>query len=1284
MDFYKIRERSAKNGVIEVYPDFKVVRSEDLMIRSKAFYAIWDEAKGLWTTDEYDVQRLVDEDLRKHAALVQERHDGVVSVKYMKDFESNSWLHFRKYLAHLGDSSKQLDETMTFANTEVTKDDYVSRRLPYPLAEGSFEAYDEIMSTLYDPEEREKLEWAVGSIIAGDSKHIQKFMVLYGPPGAGKGTWMNIAMKIFEGYVTMFEAKALTGSSNAFSTEAFRNNPLVAMQHDGDLSKIEDNTKLNSIVSHEDMTINEKYKPSYTSRINSFLFMGTNKPVKITDAKSGIIRRLIDVQPSGRKVPEKRYHILKNQVLFELGAIAFHCLGVYRSRGRDYYSSYRPIEMMLQTDVFFNFIEDAYDIFKEQDGATLHQAYELYKQFCEDSNIEYRMPRYRFREEIKNYFKDFEERAIIDDVRVRSWYSGFITDHFKVKRKEESPVSITLDKRVSIFDGECASQPAQYANEHGTPTKRWSEVTTLMQDLDSTKIHYVKPPLNHIVIDFDLKDDTGEKSKELNLAAASKWPSTYAEFSKGGSGVHLHFIYEGDPTKLARLFDTDIEVKVFTGDSALRRRLTMCNDLPIATINSGIPLKETKVLDVQSVQTEKGLRDLIGRNLRKEIHPGTKSSVDFIAKILQDAHDSGLAYDVTDLQARILSFAAASSNQALAAIRQVKTMPFVGHIPVDATVIPPAFGTAALPPIVYFDCEVLPNLLMVNWKYKGDDKVTRMINPTPQAVEELTKFRLIGFNCRRYDNHILYARIMGHSIEQVYQLSAKLIAGERAYFGEAYGLSWVDIYDYASKKQSMAKWQVELGIHHQEMEIDWTKPFPEERWGELGDYCDNDVITTEKLDEHLEQDYNARLILSEISGLAPNETTQKHTAKIVFGSDRRPQTKFIYTDLATGGRYSYPHDPRKGNYRPGGTDTVSFPGYTFDKGKSEFMGEDPSEGGYVYEETGIHYGVAVLDVESMHPSSIIAMDAFGIEFTKKFGELLKARLAIKHGDYETAGKMFGGVLKPYLGTKDQAKKLSHALKIAVNIVYGLTSAKFENPFKDNRNVDNIVAKRGALFMIALKQFVQDHGYTVVHIKTDSIKIANADQKIIDLVMQFGRDYAYDFEHEVTYEKMVLINKAVYAGKVGWAPDPKLIGTWESTGAEFIHPVTFKTLFSNEEVVFDDLRETKSVVGGPMFLDFTSTEDIPMVFDTGTPLVFVGKTGSFVPVTERGGSLIRYMQKTDKYHAVTGTSGYSWLESEMVKTLGYEDLVDQGYYDRLVSNARASIAKFGDVDEFLKN
>ena len=82
--------------------------------------------------------------------------------------------------------------------------------------------------------------------------------------------------------------------------------------------QIEDNTRLNSLVSHELMTVNEKFKSTYANRFKCFLFMGTNKPVKITDAKSGLIRRLIDVSPSGDKLSPKEYKTVMKQIEFEL------------------------------------------------------------------------------------------------------------------------------------------------------------------------------------------------------------------------------------------------------------------------------------------------------------------------------------------------------------------------------------------------------------------------------------------------------------------------------------------------------------------------------------------------------------------------------------------------------------------------------------------------------------------------------------------------------------------------------------------------------------------------------------------------------------------------------------------------------------------------------------------------------------------------------------------------------------------------------------------------------
>lgn len=1240
MDFFQIGTKESRGGVIEVYPDFTVGRSKDLMVRARSFYAIWDEEKGLWSTDEYDVQRLVDQELQIFADKV--KADGhSCTVKYLRSYGSNSWNQFRSFLNSISDNSHELDQSLTFENTKVSKSDYISKRLPYALSTGPHDVWDELVGTLYSAEERAKLEWAIGSVVAGDSKNIQKFIVLYGPAGTGKSTVLDIVQDLFEGYTTTFEAKALASQSNAFATEVFKHNPLVAIQHDGDLSRIDDNTKLNSIVSHEEMTMNEKYKPSYSSKVSAFLFMGTNQPVKISDAKSGIIRRLIDVHPTGVRIPINHYQTLISQVSFELGAIAQHCLYVYLGMGKNFYNGYRPLEMMLQTDIFFNFIEANYDIFKEQNGTTLKQAYLLYKEYCNETGIERQLPQYKVREELRNYFDEFKDRAKVDGSLVRSYYSGFTAHPFKAKDNGSS-FSLVIEETTSLFNLEYSECAAQYAKENGTPKTYWADVKTSLSEIDPTELHYVKVPENHIVIDFDLKGEDGEKSLERNLKAASAWPATYAELSKSGGGVHLHYLYDGDTSELNPDYSEGIEVKAFTGNASLRRRLSKCNSVPIATISSGLPLKEKKVLPNNTIQSEKGLRDLIARNLRKEIHPGTKPSIDFIHKILEDAYESGMTYDLLDLRPQIVAFANNSTNQPLIALKIVQKMRFQS----ESQTIEEIPSTDSR--LVFFDVEVYPNLFVICWKYRGDDTVVRMINPTPQEVEMLFALRLIGFNNRRYDNHILYGRFMGYNEEETYKLSAKIIGRSvGAMFGEAYNLSYADIYDFSSKKQTLKKFGIELGMHHLELALPWDEPVPEELWPKVVEYCVNDVLLTEATFEAREQDFVARQILADLSGLTVNDTTQKHTAKIIFGNEKNPQKHFVYSDLAK-----------------------EFKGYEFDLGVSTYRDEVTGEGGYVYAEPGVHRDVALLDVESMHPTSIEKLNLFG-DYTPKFAELKAARMAIKHKKFDEARKMMNGVLKPYLEDKANAEALSYALKIIINIVYGLTSAKFDNPFRDHRNIDNIVAKRGALFMIDLKHYVQEQGFTVAHIKTDSIKIPGATLDLIEHIKIFGEEYGYTFEVEAIYDKLCLVNEAVYIAH----KKECLSDCWTAVGAQFQHPYVFKSLFTGEDIEFDDLCETKAVRAGTMYLDFDATQK-PAAFYDG--MHHVGRTGRFVPVTQESGGGLLLRVKDDKPYAVSGTKGYFWIEAENMT----DDIeVDMAYFHALEDKAKDAIEKHGSFDEF---
>lgn len=1336
-DFLRIGTRSTKNGVVEIYPKFVCRTSSDLMLRGGDFYAIWVEERGLWSTDEQDAIDLIDRELDRYATENKTKLGGDVRILHMWDAETCMIDAWHKYCQkQMRQNFHQLDDNLIFSNTETTKTDYASKKLSYPLEAGDCPAFEKLISTLYSPKERHKIEWAIGAIVSGDSKKIQKFMVLYGAAGTGKSTILNIIQQLFKGYDCVFDAKALGSSNNSFALEAFRGNPLVGIQHDGDLSRIEDNTRINSLVSHETMQVNEKYAKAYSNDFKCFLFMGTNKPVKITDAKSGIIRRLIDVSPSGDKLEPKEYKRVFKQVSFELGAIAHHCKEVYLSNPGAY-DDYMPTEMMGASNDFYNFILDAYYIFKKEDGTTLKAAWEMYRNYCEEAKIPYPFSQRTFKEELKNYFREYKERyRLEDDSRIRSYYSGFRTDRIdgvgevsEVDISPSTPKLIQFESMESIFDKECADCFAQYATPKETPSEAWDNVRTKLSKLDTSRLHYVRVPENHIVIDFDIKDDEGKKSFERNVEAASKWPPTYAELSKSGCGVHLHYIYSGDVSKLSLVYDDNIEVKTFTGKSSLRRKLTKCNNLPIATISSGLPLKgDKKLVNFEAIQSEKGLRTMIKRNLNKEIHPGTKPSIDFIHKILEDAYSGNLSYDVTDMRNSVIAFAANSTNQADYCLKLVDKMKFKSEEPSA-----PVANDEA--PLVFYDVEVFPNLFLVNWKIQGKDKpVIRMINPSPTEIENLIRFRLVGFNCRRYDNHILYGRLIGYSNERLYQLSQRIVNGEKdAFFGEAYNISYTDIYDFASagNKKSLKKLEIEMGIHHQELGLPWDQPVPEEKWIQVAEYCDNDVIATEAAFEYLSADWVARQILADLADMTVNDTTNSLTTKIIFGGNRNPQKQFHYRNLAEPvfdldeETYAFlaeaAPEMMQQTHGEAGSLLPYFKDYTFKNGKSIYRDEEIGEGGKVYAEPGMYSKVALLDIMSQHPHSIIGEVLFGVEFTRRFREIVNGRVSIKHEAWDDVNNMLDGKLTKYiqkvLDGEMTSKQLADALKTAINSVYGLTSAAFTNPFRDPRNKDNIVAKRGALFMTDLKYEVQKRGFTVAHIKTDSIKIPNATPEIIQFVMDFGKKYGYYFEHEATYDRMCLVNDAVYIAKYD-------NGKWTATGAQFAVPYVFKKLFSKEDICFEDMCETNSVTTA-IYLDMNegypdvsteekvrdlrdkviknpdkkltksetnlleqfkdiSDEKLAELIAKGHNYRFIGRVGQFCPIKDGCGGGVLLREKDGKFYAVGGSKGYRWLESEMVKELGKENDIDRTYYDDLATAAAKDISKYGDFEWFVSD
>lgn len=1390
LDFFHIEEiekKSNREYTLTIKPEFDVnLRTKDLMIRGGDFYAVYDETTGLWSRDEQTVIDVVDGALKDHRNNLErpEKYDKI-TVKYMRRASSGSIDEWHKFVQRqMRDNFRPLDQKIMFSNSKPKRSDYASFVLPFPIEKGDISAYEESVNVWYDEENRQKAEWSFGAVLDGAAKRIQKFDVFYGPPKSGKSSLLDIFCNILtvnpdeqnesrkQTYVSTWNSKSI-GSGKDFATDSFKNGPLLSVQHDGDLSRIEDNALLNSIVSHEMIGVNPKYAKMFEARFNTFLMLGTNKPVKITDAKSGLLRRLIVIKPTGKRISRRRYDQLKEQIKFEYGAIAYHCLHVFKALGETYYDDYVPLEMMEETNNFFNFMEFFYDEFKEKDHVTQTDAWKKYNEYCEFAGC-YRMEWKSFGIELKNYFESYQDRARVNGVQVRRLYSGFKADRFVNENHVDNTDTgwCILSENESFFDKAYANWPAQYEKDYGKggqPEVSWAKCKTCLCNLDASKVHYVKPPddVPIVMVDFDLRDENGEKSLELNLEAANKWPKTYAELSKSGGGIHLYYIYEGDLSKVSRVYAPGIEIKVFNGNSAIRRKLTLCNRESITTISTGLPLKgdDKKNVNWTGYKNEKHLHDHLVReitkNINKGVHGDTTSSVHMIKKLLDDAYNSGIPYNVTELFKPVRDFAENSNNQAIHCLECVAEMHFRSDIEEDE--IDRGDDSDDRKRIV-LDTEIYPpdeksenpGLFLICWKELGSpsDEIHAMVNPSPEEVRELFNYDIIGFNCRDYDNHMLYARSLGMSNAELYNMSDRIINGhdQNAKYGQAYNLSKWDVYEYckaSGKNQGLKAWEIELGKSHMEMGIPWDEPAPLDRWDDIIKYCKNDVEATEAVflatvGFRMAREFQVALVKAlhgdDIS-VTTNDTANTLSKRAIFGMNKNPQKEFNYRNLAEpvgsdryeeylvkfGPDYHFRvwneeglpeyRDYIPGEVLPQGWSILPFfPGYTFDPKapkKSEmstFHGDHGGEGGRNYSVRGIHVNVWDGDISSQYPTSIEQEVLFGPVYTKIYSDIKNARVAVKHKDFELAGSVLNGALKPYL-SEDRAGDLAQGMKIIINAVYGLTKAGFINEFRDPKNVDNIVAKRGNLFMLVLKEQVEKRGYHVVHIKTDSIKIANATPEIAEFVTKFGKEYGYSFETEGEFTKFALLNDSAYV-----AYDKK--NGWITKAAQFQEPYVKKTLFTKEKITFDDLCQTFNVKSA-LYLDMN--EDLPDVsgieaeyeklktdyqngkvrkgymnlydmertmneivddIEDGHKYVFVGKVGRFCPIKDGCGGGKLYRIQDGKYYAAAGTSDYRWLEAEYVKEFGLEKNINTEYFTRLVDEAAADIGKLGDLEWFL--
>lgn len=1341
-DFLKVTRKWDNKLQRNVYtPSFEIKSNiRDLLVRGYKFYAIYNYNTGLWETDDAKAVELIDDQVAQYVeekeslALKEDPEHGPL-IKRLSDQSNrtiNSWHSFcEKDYRKTWDSKCQLNQKVVFSNSEIKRSDYASVKLDYPLQDCPTPYYDKLCERLYLPSEQEKWEWYVGCIIAGDQRKIQKMLVFYGEPGTGKSTIIGkvIVEALFNGYETgyasKFEANNLVGR-DSFATDFLERDSVLCYDDDAEMNIISSKTTLNKIISHESIRVNAKYERPFITTPNCLLIVGSNEPVQMSP-NSGMNRRLIDVRPTGNKLKPNEYDECMDHIPFEKSGIAWKCLQTYKRLGRHYYDHYIAEDMLNRTSPFQNFVQENY--LKLKDGVSLSAAYNMYTQYAEECNFKNILARYKFRDTLKLYFETY------DDMK----FSGFKMEKIGIKpavlveeTEEDSKSNTTwleFSSKSSIFDSSYCDAIAQYANEDSLPKYKWDNVKTTLHSIDTSKLHYVRIPKEHIVIDFDIKGPDGKKNYQLNLAAASKFPPTYAELSKSGEGIHLHYIYTGgDPEELSRIYGDNIEIKVFTGNSSLRRKLTYCNDIPISVITSGLPMKEggKNMIDWIGFKNEQQLRRTIVNCVQKKHHGHTKPECDLIYKVLKEAYNDPehKSYDIRDLENDVFMFALNSNNKSSYCTDLVNRMHFCSKDVLEKENVETEEYKNS--PIIFLDVEISPSykqalaagvkipsniptdtpaLFIVCWKYRGaDKKVVKLINPSPADVEALFKYRIIGYNNRSYDNHMLWARSQGYTSEELYDLSKRIISNDpKAKFAQAYNISYTDIYDFASndEKMTLKKWEIKLKEKHLEWNKPWDEPVPVKDWARFANYCTNDVITTEHVFDKCQGSFIAREMLAELANGTPNDTTNKLSTKFVKGD--ADHLELIYTDFTTGKSYGdgVPYQIpilSEEEYLSLGDDWTGvkpvnnnhFPGYhlvRMSDGKlhNMYRGIDLGRGGYVYSVPGMYARALTKDVASMHPHSILALLLFGKQ-TDRYREIIESRLYIKHGDLDSVRKMFDGALSKYLDDPNNSKSLSTALKQVLNSFYGMTSSPndyFEA--KDPRNINNIVALRGALVMKTLLDEVESRGFKVIHIKTDSIKITNPSEDILKFIDEFGKYYGYTFEVEHTWEKICLIDKSQFIGRHD-LDDPDYVSNpekseksypnrWEATGDYFQHPYIFKSLFTHEPIVFDDMCEILQVKAGALHL----------IYDEGTEKErdeFIGRVGQFTPMNQNGANL--YRVNDGKRYAASGTKGYYWLESNVVEECHYEDYICREYYQKKCDDAIEKLKSFGDYEWFVSS
>ena len=454
--------------------------------------------------------------------------------------------------------------------------------------------------------------------------------------------------------------------------------------------------------------------------------------------------------------------------------------------------------------------------------------------------------------------------------------------------------------------------------------------------------------------------------------------------------------------------------------------------------------------------------------------------------------------------------------------------------------------------LVSYDTEVFPNKFVVSYcSDKGSKYV--VTNPSNDWLGHFMQQPLIGFNNANYDNPILYYAYIRtlpqcqYRFKETVDFNSDLKAFSDRIINNksndkelkkirsiARAIGIGDSQEMIVKNlqghsfDSIKCFMLDFGLSLIETPYAFDTVLTDEQLEDVKKYCINDSYTVFLLVKKYYTQFQASLKLADEAGLNGNYSKSKLIEEVIYGKQLTYKERLQYNRMTIDCLLKeFPNFKVLPGIKAPDCYVLEFDDMLYKLGdggfnllpKNAFYKDEQGNTKPIKNNHGLHYNVICLDVSSMHPHSLVALNYFGIytQNYKIYQEMKDICSLLKEKGFDYVKQelaKYGRIVN----TQEEVKTLRNCLKLVLNSTYGLTHMKStsdvrESPLKKCEH--NLIALRGALFIASLHHMLikKYKGIQIIQIKTDSIKIAEYTEEIKRDCENFAKQYGYTFEIE---------------------------------------------------------------------------------------------------------------------------------------------------------------------------